>query len=357
MKVRLAFSVMFLLTAFTAAAGAASGFSEMPLQYQPCRIVPGPDGTMWFSTTTSVIGRLSGPSLFSKVDIFTVAGPAIELAAAPDGNLWFLEDARRIGRLTPAGVFAEFPLDFWPLAITADPVNGAVWVGGTGRLAHVANDGTVVEVPFDTPLTSSMSAESLASMPDGSVWFVAGTFVWIRTAAGQVLKVPLDNLTNPRRIVARQDGSAWLVGDRYFARITASGVVEAYPYNGNGSFSEAVAPDGDLWFTTLLGAVHLKGGVALPYPRYGFYIIPGIPTNGPFTPGAARYGCAFGPDGQFWFTEFTIVLPAKPVSSQAGIGELVALDPASAASLPALSTAFIAVLIMTLAWIALRRMS
>jgi streptogramin lyase len=115
------------------------------------------------------------------------------------------------------------------------------------------------------------------------------------TLAGVTTEFPLPNAGSaPETIVVGPDGNMWfteLLGNR-IGRITTSGIITEFPIPTPGSQPEGIAagPDGNLWFSETLGN------------KIGRITTDGVITEFPL-PGSGRRpeGLTAGPDGAVWF--------------------------------------------------------
>jgi virginiamycin B lyase len=104
--------------------------------------------------------------------------------------------------------------------------------------------------------------------------------------------------SDPRGVVAGPDGNMWfteILGDR-IGKITPSGVVTEYSGGitpGSQPYDIAAGPDGNVWFTEING------------DRIGKITPSGVVTqySAEISAGSRPYGIAAGPDGNMWFTE------------------------------------------------------
>ena len=98
------------------------------------------------------------------------SGP-VGIAVAEDGAVWVAEIlADALARVRRDGTLTEFPLAAGskPHAVAADPADG-VWVTlwGSGQVASVADDGTVVLHDLPDP---ESEPHGIAVADDGTVW-------------------------------------------------------------------------------------------------------------------------------------------------------------------------------------------
>ena len=90
-------------------------------------IIAGPDGAMWFSTSSGGIGRISMSGDVRIFDVPTLV--SLNLTAGPDGNVWFTFPPDKVGRITPDGVATLFAVPTSssnPWAIASGP-DGNIW--------------------------------------------------------------------------------------------------------------------------------------------------------------------------------------------------------------------------------------
>lgn len=125
-------------------AGVVTGDFAIPTPYSdPSRIVPGPDGNLWFTEQGSIgangccqptfpspgkIGKITTSGTITEFQLPGQPDPAAfvdnpaGIAAGPDGNLWFTEysyltrdthvqhGGNKIGRITTSGAITEYPI-------------------------------------------------------------------------------------------------------------------------------------------------------------------------------------------------------------------------------------------------------
>jgi virginiamycin B lyase len=164
--------------------GEISGFPLPDATTQMRSVAAGADGNLWFdeyfgAMQTVKIGRITPTGTVTEFPV-----PEVEqLTSGPDGNIWFAEAALgRIGKIMPTGDVTEFqlPPQVYPAVITAGP-DGNVWFGfipdsigqlGFGRVTPSGN--VAIYTPYVTmspPLSPDFLLLSLASGPDGNLWF------------------------------------------------------------------------------------------------------------------------------------------------------------------------------------------
>lgn len=129
--------------------------------------------SLWFTLNAAgAIGHVRGGDAaiaFTELP-HDPAGP-VGIAVAGDGAVWVAEIlADALARVQRNGTLTEFPLETGskPHAVAADPADG-VWVTlwGTGQVASVADDGTVVTHDLPDP---ESEPHGIAVAEDGTVW-------------------------------------------------------------------------------------------------------------------------------------------------------------------------------------------
>ena len=151
-------------------AGAYSSFTDGISTSPLDRIVPGPDGAMWFNAYQA-IGRITPAGAVTELSI---DGNAEALAWGADGNLWFTRlDERSIGRMTPDGRVTEFSRGITPgsnpLGIAAGP-DGNVWFAmNEGRIGRITPAGRITE--FSLGIAAGADLVDIVAGPDDAMWF------------------------------------------------------------------------------------------------------------------------------------------------------------------------------------------
>jgi virginiamycin B lyase len=145
-------------------------------------IVDGPDGNLWFTTSTNSICRVTPngvPTCFSvptppnaSQTVFTEG-----IAVGPDGNVWFTgfepqTDGATIGRITPSGSVTLFPLPdaaCRPTGITTGP-DGNIWFteNAADYVGRITPTGHITEFPIPT---AGAQMGSIVTGADGKIWF------------------------------------------------------------------------------------------------------------------------------------------------------------------------------------------
>ena len=145
-------------------------------------IVSGPDGALWFSSTSLVpakswIGRITTTGVVTEYQL-PFAGFAQPLVSGPDGAIWF-GAGYVIGRVTTSGQFSEYtgqPGQITGVAGLADGTDGALWftndIGtspylGQVEIGRITTDGTITT--YSDPNVDG--AMGITAGPDGAMWF------------------------------------------------------------------------------------------------------------------------------------------------------------------------------------------
>jgi streptogramin lyase len=263
--------------------GTASEFTSGITGNSIRRITSGPDGNLWFTefNPPAKIGRITPAGDITEMAVFGTTpnftnGNVEDIIAGPDGNLWFTKPFNagggRIGRITPAGVVTEFTTglaaDAQPRFMTVGP-DGQIWFtddAGGGRIWKTTTDGTITLVATGgvTPgLTAGNYPYEITLGPDGNVWFTQGQGSVGRITPGGEVTEFSDGIAAGADLtgIVSTCGALWVVQSAEsdvgsaVLRVMTDGAVTTYA-DGLGSaanvFSNAVGPDGDVWFTDAL---------------------------------------------------------------------------------------------------------
>jgi streptogramin lyase len=305
-------------------------------------IAAGPDGALWFNE--SPLGQpAAGPGFIGriatdgKVSAFTLPGfrnddvvnsldtPHSSLVAGPDGAIWFTNASRvlgpsedgkgyaTVGRLATDGTLKAFVPPYAPPSLPGQITVGpdkALWYVESG-LAFAKGQGSVpsydgiVRIATDGRIKAfslasrNLSPLAIASGPDGALWFTDETQrIGRMTTSGRV-KLFDDGVPSPgnvQAIVRGPDGNLWFTAsNERIGRITPSGFVTIFHTaghrSGRASAGLAVGPDGNLWMTEPGGP-----GIIKVVPPRGRCVVPRV--VGLRYPKAVsrlrRAGCAVG---------------------------------------------------------------
>ena len=236
----------------------------------------------------------------------------------PDGNLWFTEFyTDKVARITTAGAVTEFalpPNNDVEAIVTGPDKNLWFTEPGVNRIGRITPSGTF-ESFFDAG--RNPSPRGIAVGPDGNLWFAEyyDDHLGRITPSGTVTRFALARGSSPWEVIAGPDGDVWVTlstTDR-IARFNPATLKFDAPVllnHGDNPWALTLDPDRHVWFTGRAGG---KIGVVLAGKATEFTI--------PGKPGSYPDDIAFGPDGNFWFTE----------SLTAGIGRF---DPSTRTFLP-----------------------
>jgi streptogramin lyase len=315
------------------------------LHSRPFRIVPGPDGNMWFTDTDeALIGKITPSGQITEYPIGSGKHP-YDLIAGSDGNIWFTEQFNnKIGAVDLAGnLIHEYyspGSNSQPRGITVGPNGDIYWAdGGDGQevtddVGRLLPDGTVVQyqlgpyVSFPTGITAG---------PDGNLWVAEelGVNPDVGDAPGTIDSVSPDGKTInlyplPVPPFSEQHLPAWV----------------------------AAGPDSRVWFTELNSSIHQIGAVSQS-GTITEYSIPGAITNtGTITTGfdhnlwvtepdantvavvrpdgsfvrdipvhAEPVGITLGPDGNVWFANALSGEIGRISTARAGVSYVLHIAP------------------------------
>jgi streptogramin lyase len=276
----------------------------------PQKIVAGPDGNVWFTTTgqhsTPWIAKVTPAGAFTT---FTqgFTGPD-DLTTGHDGNIWYVSIEGVIGRMTPAGAATEFRMNADNLPgplITAGP-DGNLWFPLQTGFGRITTGGSITMFSGGP----GCALTDITPGPDNALWttetncepFITGGAIGREGLDGSFTNFTAGITGNPLSIVAGPDGNLWFTErSGQIGRITPSGRVTEFRFPGITSpraIARGPAPDDHLWVTDTNALVSLSTtGRVTRYP------------TGPYQP----INLVPGPNHAMWFTVDGTV---------AGIGEL-----------------------------------
>ena len=278
----------------------------------PYAITSGPDDDLWYTAIgangahVQLFGRVTGHSNTAYRLAPTVSRAYTSLLPAiikgPDGNIWFTEPgAGLIGKATPSGRLTEFPILVtarqqvlppvlaYPEALTVGP-QGDLWftenrlvlqrleqmpdtqvlhdLDYTHQIGRITVQGRISEFP----VAVNGYLESIASGPDGDIWFTllnpdpvhhqigrmtpSGRLTWFTLPEGNQSASYLTPGTASCQCLwflagASAGGYPWYA----LGRITTTGAVREFALPpGLGRIQNLVlGPDGHLWFADMDG--------------------------------------------------------------------------------------------------------
>jgi streptogramin lyase len=297
------------------------------------KIVPGPDGNLWFtggSFDSAFIGRITTGGKITLYPLKTQSGGFDGITEGPDGNIWFTEStAVKIGRLIPStGHIDEFTLQLPPTPPSAQPRNtqardlvagpdGNLWfdvqqvaaepmmpTGYVGRVtpagvstlfAIPGGDQPVgIQVGADGNLWSRIAVADSASVCAGIQGYSPTARVVRVTPNGAVTELNEDSPQFAGDLVGPDGNHWWMTSSAMIRRTTPAGQVTNFPSMTNLGFWDAFhvvfGPDRDLWY--LDGSNVLRMSPAGEVTKY----------HAPGTNSGATW-ITSGPDGRLWFTE------------------------------------------------------
>jgi streptogramin lyase len=270
---------------------------------RPDSITMGPDGNLWFTNYgNSSIGSITTAGVVSNYTGSGIDEPD-SITAGPDGNLWFTNYGNNsIGSITTSGVVSNYTgsgIDE-PDSITAGP-DGNLWFTnyGNSSIGSITTSGLVSNYTG----AGIEQPDSITTGPDGNLWFVDGTplmsAVGSITVSGVVTthEMPTDELGQLTGIASGSDGRLWVTDteDRIYAVSTSGQVTSYYGSSGNGissPYAITAGPDGDLWFTNY--TINTIASITTAGISEGYT---GTPINFP-------QEITTGPDGNLWFTNY-----------------------------------------------------
>lgn len=315
---------------------------ELPKETHANSMTTGPDGAIWFTEFTSLIGNPPkigrvGPG--GEVTIFPLSPSYYlgEIVVGPDNNLWFSESdsgedlVPRIGRITPSGEVVEWKLEgdhSLPPALTVGP-DGAVWFAytyslpgdklrsGMGRAAIGRIDASGVARLYRLPPRSDPA--DIATGSDGNLWFTdpgsRPPVIGRISPAGELARFPISRPGRvPTLIVAGREGNLWFgtevpppplkasYGER-LGRVTTSGEIKEFRVHGGGyTAGLAPRPQGGVWYSSQMKSGALGIGAVGRRGRSGPLLCVGASPCG-----TDADELTVGSDGSLWFGASTYV--------------------------------------------------
>jgi virginiamycin B lyase len=217
---------------------------QAPADVSVGKMIPGPDGALWFSgdrdlnpgapppkTYEGVIGKIAPDGRITEYPDHASEGSLGDLCVGPDKAIWYTltdpvgADSTRltghIVRMSLSGQTQEFAVPYAPRYI-ASGADGALWYSEfvpnpdgqapsatrKGYIGRITTAGVASELPIDP----SVGAEQVAAGSDGAIWFT----------------ISLDETGK-------------------FGRISPSGVMKTLTTGGNSGIVQIVAAPNTLW--------------------------------------------------------------------------------------------------------------
>lgn len=332
---------------------------NVPAPYNlPGKIVPGPDGNLWFPAVayanfttdkpSGAIGQLTPAGKFHFFPLTTLNTYPLDIAFGRDGTLWFsafvgngklapIGDVAphftggtcELGRMSLDGHFHLFTLPRPAVSLPSIAVgaDGDLWFtevsqAGAPASAYVNTIGRVTpsSVFSEFPLTLRKSGDFvnlLIAGPDGNLWFSIESYLSDYSAFGEMGRMSpqgavtiytLGKFVEPRDLTIGPDGNIWFSTSIEVGRITTSGQLRLYdPDPKAQSFQRILISgvttnsDGALWFATDNVAV----GRVTPNGTFKFYPFPAgtsFDNGGSSLDMGNLRGIAAGTDGTLWLT-------------------------------------------------------
>jgi len=256
---------------------------QLPGNAYPISITHANDGAIWVCEHgIGAVARIDSTGHVTQHLVTDTSRNPDDILQGPDGDMWF-RTSTLIGRMDLGGQregWAEGSdrKQLFPDSITVGP-DGAIWftnIGGPnatiGRVARGQSPSTVAKVPGDM----SLSFGRITTGPDHAAWFSEVNQGTGPDAIGRVnlkgtyTSWQLPNGTIPGDIVTGSDGALWFTELSGIGRITTDGTITQFPVSVPPRPGDIVAgPDGALWFTTptQVGRITTTGQLTmLPVP-------------------------------------------------------------------------------------------
>jgi streptogramin lyase len=274
---------------------------RLPGQLRPQEVAIAGDGAVWAADEYHGVVRRDARGQVTSYDLASDEWEddwASDIVRGPDGAIWFATTST-VGRIDHSGRRRTWRLPGSSFAGAAATAEGSVWFssdGGPGRIWRVTPAGTLTTIGFRTG-RAAWTARGLAYGPDGAFWLTLSTYgdgpdaIARVTRQGRYRSWPIRRNTQPFRIVAGPDGALWFTeqGAAAIGRITTAGEIEEFSLRHLVPSGILAGPDGALWFTaqSCLGRITTAGAVAT-------WTIRGAKTLN---------GIAAAPDGTFWLAD------------------------------------------------------
>jgi streptogramin lyase len=348
------------------APGAA--ITEFPVNIfgsDPLGIAAGPDGNLWIADSNDNPQFTSPPSPdvndHRKVERMTTSGVVTgysvvgggccadpsSMVPGPDGAMWFTESttgANAIGKVTTGGVVSEYgglSTASQPTAITS--AGGALWFTEShagGKIGRITTGGSVSEYSVIVAGVASTGfvPYGITTGPDGNLWFTlqssdtTPTYVGVMDTNGAMLasiKVSSTGVGLAGIAPDAANNAVWFTEQSGHAigKIDVSTkTITAVVGDGlGGPTSITKGPDGLLYFVETLNSSIGRFDPASPPGSVSTHFLTPIhtPTTRPFSSGAPPTGITVGPDGNIWFTENSPKTEGQSPSETHAVGRLI----------------------------------
>ena len=283
---------------------------------------------------------------FNAYNVNLTSAALFGLAPGPDGNVWFTDHYNDlIGKVTPTGAITTYALPGAgmghdaPSGITTGPDHN-LWsvLTNANEVAMITPTGMITTYSVSTPCCG---LNSIASGPDGKLWFTASTnsggyIENMTTTGGTTNAYATPSYAQPQGIAAGADGNLWAVSGAGVLRIQTNGTyLSTIPVTGlNTQGSIVEGPDHNIWVATSTGLASVTtSGVVTPvsiqnccttftigpdgfiYATLGVQTyesneigIAKVSTSGTVSyelipPGIVNTNQIVGPDGNIWFLQ------------------------------------------------------
>jgi streptogramin lyase len=256
------------------------------------------------------------PSTFTAFPVPTASSFPAGIILGADGNLWSTEEgANQIARITPAGSVTEFPVpaaSSRPWGNAAGP-DGNVWFGVEGdgvpgAVGRITPAGAITLFP----VLAALSYPDIVTGPDGNLWVTEATSHQIAVVSPQGVllnqySIPVAGAV-PEFIISGPNGEVWFtaivgpsgpsgpVGTAYVGSVSTAGSFTMFqlPATSDNVKGITAGPDGNLW---IVEQDANKIGRLTPSGVLTEFAIP--------TPNSNPDEIRPGPDGNLWFAENT----------------------------------------------------
>lgn len=335
-----------------------------PISYVPGGLETGPDGNLWFTTSTpdTTGNRAVWIGNFGRLNPWT--GERLENRLSGDfrlfgvgsaaGRLWFgvakdtgnsKEPSGYLGsQMTDGGSPAFTLLDQnYPSQFTAGPDENAWFTvegfftfatGRTGQVGVYSADvsGSLkrhISVPRGGP--SDPGGGHIVTGPDLALWFTEprANRVGRLTTSDALTEFNLPTpKSGPNGIAVGSDGALWFTesGASAIGRISTSGDIREFPIPSGGiGGAIATGPDGAVWFRKENSLVRVVARGDQSAPEFQEFSSPHLPGFGSSSERAATL--VVGPDGNLWYGAALRPCAPNPATLPFGdCGELIRVE-------------------------------